>query len=217
VIFLLVGKSLINRIPLATLAAVLIYVGWRLCEPTLWAKVLVVGKEQLLLFVFTVASLLAVDLLVGIIACIVAKALMLLYLQSPTLRDILTTQISLRQLGGILLAHLKAMFATPVRRIRVHGGNGRDNQAVYLSSATSFNLLKLEKYLESIPQSADITVVFTRWPGSSITRHWRTCTTFRTVPARWAAMRDSRFGDFSPLLQSSAFRRTARRQAVQGA
>ncbi|MDH3445099.1 MAG: SulP family inorganic anion transporter, partial [Deltaproteobacteria bacterium] len=56
IIFLLVGKELINRIPLATLAAILIYVGWRLCEPQVWLKVLAVGKEQLLLFLFTVAS-----------------------------------------------------------------------------------------------------------------------------------------------------------------
>ena len=169
VIFLLVGKNLINRIPLATLAAVLIYVGWRLCEPTVWRKVLVVGKEQLLLFVITIASVLAVDLLFGIIAGIVAKALMLLYLQSPSARDILTSQISLRQLGGILLAHTKGLFATPVRRIRVHGGNSRDNHAIYLSSATSFNLLKLEKHLESIPHHADITVVFT--PMARIVDH----------------------------------------------
>jgi MFS superfamily sulfate permease-like transporter len=33
ILFVCVGTGLINRIPRAALAAVLIYVGWRLCEP----------------------------------------------------------------------------------------------------------------------------------------------------------------------------------------
>lgn len=160
-IFLLLGKELIDRIPLATLAAVLVYVGWRLCEPTVWRKVLVVGNEQLLLFVFTVAAVLTVDLLFGIIAGIVAKALLLVYLQAPSVREVLTSQVSLVQLPGILTAHLKGLFATPVRRTRVHRLGNRESYAVYLSSSTSFNLLKLEKNLELIPPSADITLVFT--------------------------------------------------------
>lgn len=169
IIFLLLGKQLINRIPLATLAAILIYVGWRLCEPTVWTKVLIVGKEQLLLFVFTVASVLAVDLLFGIIAGIVAKAVLLLYLQTPSVREILTSQIGLGQLAGILAAHFKGLFATPVRRQRVHGLGGRETYSVYLSSTTSFNLLKLEKHLESIPPAADIALVFT--PMAHIVDH----------------------------------------------
>jgi MFS superfamily sulfate permease-like transporter len=125
IIFVLLGKDLINRIPLATLAAVLIYVGWRLCEPTVWTKVGIVGKEQLLLFVFTIASVLAVDLLFGIIAGIVAKTVLLLYLQIPPVREILTSQIGLGQFAGILAAHLKSLLATPRRRKQVHGLGGR--------------------------------------------------------------------------------------------
>ncbi|MGZ8434696.1 MAG: SulP family inorganic anion transporter [Candidatus Binatia bacterium] len=169
IIFVLLGKDLINRIPLATLAAVLIYVGWRLCEPTVWTKVVIVGKDQLLLFVFTIAAVLAVDLLFGIIAGIVAKAVLLLYLQIPPVREILTSQIGLGQFAGILAAHFKGLFATPVRRKRVHGLGGRETYSVYLSSTTSFNLLKLEKHLESIPSAADITLVFT--PTAHIVDH----------------------------------------------
>lgn len=161
IIFLLLGKQLINRIPLATLAAILIYVGWRLCEPTVWNKVRIVGKEQLLLFMFTIASILAVDLLFGIIAGIVAKVLLVLYLQTPPVREILTSQISFGQFAAILATHFKGLFSTPVRRQRVQGVGVRETYSVYLSSTTSFNLLKLEKHLDSIPPAADITLVFT--------------------------------------------------------
>lgn len=161
IVFLFLGKELIDRIPLATLAAVLIYVGWRLCEPTVWRKVLVVGKEQYLLFVFTIAAVLTVDLLFGILAGIVAKAVLLVYLQAPSVRDLLTSQISFTQLPGILAAQCKSLFATPVRRTRVRKLGGRETHTIYLSSSTSFNLLKLEKTLELIPVSADITLVLT--------------------------------------------------------
>lgn len=169
VIFLLIGNDLINQIPLATLAAVLIYVGWRLCEPSLWRKVLVVGNEQLLLFVVTVAAVLAVDLLFGIIVGIVAKALLLLYLQSPSARDILTSQISLRLLGSILSAHTRGLFSSPVRREQTRTVAGKATHSLFLSSATSFNLLKLEKHLASIPPTANITLVFT--PMAHIVDH----------------------------------------------
>ena len=169
VIFLLAGKELIDRIPLATLAAILVYVGWRLCEPTVWRKVTVVGTEQLLLFIFTILSVLAVDLLFGIIAGIIAKIILILYLQLPSPRDVLTNQVTLGQIPGILTTHFKELFATPVRRQQNHHRNGREVHSIYLSSITSFNLLLLEKALEQIPQQSDVALVLT--PTARIIDH----------------------------------------------
>ncbi len=38
---------LINLIPYAALAAILIYTGYRMCEPVLWRHVAHIGREQL--------------------------------------------------------------------------------------------------------------------------------------------------------------------------
>ena len=69
-IFLLLCVALIptvlHRIPLAALAAMLIYTGFRLTHPKEFLHVYQIGKEQLLIFVATLVGVLATDLLVGI-------------------------------------------------------------------------------------------------------------------------------------------------------
>jgi len=76
-IFLLACVALIptmlHRIPLAALAAMLIYTGSRLAHPNEFVNVYRIGKEQLAIFVTTLVMVLAVDLLVGVIAGIALK------------------------------------------------------------------------------------------------------------------------------------------------
>jgi len=57
---------LLNKIPLATLAAVLFVVGYKLAKPTLFRQMYRHGWEQFVPFVATVAGILATDLLRGI-------------------------------------------------------------------------------------------------------------------------------------------------------
>ena len=66
-LLLVAGTGLINRIPLATLAALLMFVGYRLCAIRVFKKIFGIGKEQLLIFVVTmVVTLVESDLLLGI-------------------------------------------------------------------------------------------------------------------------------------------------------
>ena len=57
---------LLNMIPLATLAAVLIFIGFKLAHPKLFASAYRAGLKQLAPFVITVVAILLTDLLVGI-------------------------------------------------------------------------------------------------------------------------------------------------------
>lgn len=58
--------ALIHRIPLAALAAMLVYTGFRLASPKEFFNVYKIGREQLVIFVTTIVAVLATDLLVGI-------------------------------------------------------------------------------------------------------------------------------------------------------
>src|SRR5262249_11372229 len=64
--FVALVPMLIHRIPLAALAAMLVYTGFRLASPREFAKVYQIGREQLLVFVTTIVAVLATDLLIGI-------------------------------------------------------------------------------------------------------------------------------------------------------
>jgi MFS superfamily sulfate permease-like transporter len=58
--------ALLNRIPLAVLAAILLTVGYKLAKPALFVQVYRQGPHQFVPFAVTVAGILATDLLVGI-------------------------------------------------------------------------------------------------------------------------------------------------------
>jgi MFS superfamily sulfate permease-like transporter len=62
----LVVPRVLNLIPLATLAAILFVVGYKLAKPALWVSMYRLGWYQFLPFAVTVAGILLTDLLVGI-------------------------------------------------------------------------------------------------------------------------------------------------------
>ncbi len=65
-LFVVLFPRLIHSIPLASLAALLVFTGFRLASPKEFAKVMGVGKEQLFMFVVTIIGILATDLLIGV-------------------------------------------------------------------------------------------------------------------------------------------------------
>jgi MFS superfamily sulfate permease-like transporter len=72
--FVALAPALIHRIPLAALAAMLVYTGFRLASPREFINVFKIGPEQLLIFVSTIVGVLATDLLIGVAIGIVVKA-----------------------------------------------------------------------------------------------------------------------------------------------
>jgi hypothetical protein len=58
--------TMLHRIPLAALAAMLVYTGFRLAHPSEFIHVYQIGREQLVIFVATIVGVLATDLLIGI-------------------------------------------------------------------------------------------------------------------------------------------------------
>ena len=64
--FVALVPGLIHRIPLAALAAMLVYTGFRLASPREFINVFKIGSEQLVIFVATIIGVLATDLLVGV-------------------------------------------------------------------------------------------------------------------------------------------------------
>ena len=82
VVAVLLGAELMNKIPLACLAAVLIQVGLNLAKPALFKTQFKLGMTQLAPFIITIAAVLALDLLKGVIIGIVVGVGFILFQNS---------------------------------------------------------------------------------------------------------------------------------------
>ncbi|MDF1583316.1 MAG: SulP family inorganic anion transporter [Methyloprofundus sp.] len=72
-LFVVLFPQVIHSIPLAALAALLVFTGYKLASPSEFSRVLKVGTEQFFIFIITIIGVLATDLLVGVVLGIVVK------------------------------------------------------------------------------------------------------------------------------------------------
>ena len=160
-LFLFLATDIIARVPLASIAAIVIYVGWKLCEYKVFTKTYAIGRDQIVIFVITVFAILATDLLWGIITGVIAEVLMLLYLLMPSFRYLLTGRLTFRNSFAFLWRNLRSLFVTPVIKIKELERDGRPHYELSLSSIVCFNLLPLDKLLTSLPANAGVTLIVT--------------------------------------------------------
>ncbi|HWG96316.1 MAG TPA: SulP family inorganic anion transporter [Nitrospira sp.] len=165
------GTNLINRIPLTVLAALLIFIGWRLCAPRIFLKVFSIGAEQVLVATVCVAvTLYTSDILSGIIAGTVTKILMLCF---DVVKAMTFERGSLvgptESFSARVLAAFRELFGDPIIRIgdgRTHrkgslpvmsvaAKNMKHPYKIYLSSLCCMNLLKLDERLKDLPNNRD--------------------------------------------------------------
>ena len=160
-IFLFLATDVIARVPLASIAAILIYVGWRLCEYKVFTKTYAIGRDQIVIFVVTVVAVLSTDLLMGILIGVTAEVAMLVYLLTPSFRYVLSGRLSFRKSSTLLWSNLCDLFTTPVINVKQTEREGRPHYQFSLSSVVCFNLLPLDKILNSLPSDAGVSLEIT--------------------------------------------------------
>jgi MFS superfamily sulfate permease-like transporter len=111
--------ALLNQIPLAALAAMLVFTGYNLASPKEFRHMWMVGKEQLTIFCSTLLATLATDLLIGIAVGIVVKCVIHL-LNGATAGAMVkpNATIKLREGGPVVYIHDAAVFTNwlPLQR-----------------------------------------------------------------------------------------------------
>jgi len=97
-LFVALFPFVIDKIPLASLAALLVYTGWRLASPATFAERLELGKAQLAIFVITIIGALATNLLLGVLIGIVSK-LAIHRLRGVSFKDLLHISYTVERQG----------------------------------------------------------------------------------------------------------------------
>lgn len=158
IVFLFFAVGLIGRIPLAAIGAVIVYVGWRLCELKVFSRTAAIGLDQFAIFLVTIAAILATDLLTGILIGVAAQLLLNTYLLSPSVRMVLAGRLSFRQFLAATGTAICGMFCSPVIRVKEERTGGRPQTQLSLGSLTGFNLLPLDRALARVPQTAGVSL-----------------------------------------------------------
>lgn len=165
-VFLLISAitiaSILNRIPLASLAAILLMVGYKLAKPSLFKQMFRLGWEQFVPFTVTVVAILTTDLLKGITAGMVIGGLYALrhsYRNSHYMKEEVTTHDG-QQIHHIVLAEEVSFFnkASVVRALDSIPANSKVIIDCSNSKSIAYDVIELIKDFESNAKTKNIIV-----------------------------------------------------------
>ena len=151
-VFLFLARPLINQVPLAVLAAILIFVGWKLCGPKVWKHTASIGIEQLAVFLVTLIVTVSTDLLIGIGVGVLLKLLMDLSLIGLASRLGTANNEDHLNKKRSLFARFIDVFRNPATR-NEHEEHG--SYSIYFERPLHcFNLFHVIRELQQVPKEA---------------------------------------------------------------
>jgi MFS superfamily sulfate permease-like transporter len=133
-LFVVFAANLVHHIPIAALAAILVYTGFRLTSPKEFKHVYETGWEQLLIFTTTMITTLLTNLLAGVFVGLLFKS-------------------SLQLLLGVKWSHIFGLKYNIIEQ-------GDKTRIEILSEVLFTNVLKLKKLLYNLPQGKNIELDF---------------------------------------------------------
>jgi MFS superfamily sulfate permease-like transporter len=150
VLYLSLGSGLINMIPRSALAAIVVFIGYKLCRPKVWRHVAHIGSEQLLVFAVTVLVTVSTDLLLGIFTGMALDFVLNLSFAWPAARRV---ELAPAGIGGGVsrLAPFANLFRNPVASRELAGNVYHLH---FSRPLVAFNSLHINRELARIPQQA---------------------------------------------------------------
>lgn len=140
VVFILLFQEQLKKIPLAALAAILVYTGYKLATPKTFRKVAKIGKEQIAIFLATLLTTLFTNLITGISV------------------GILSTMVIHMVINKSSLLFLTNVFKPNVLLFQEH-----EEKTYYVSVkyfCSFLNFYKLKNKLDAIPEDQNVIIDF---------------------------------------------------------
>jgi len=165
-VFLLISAitiaGLMNMIPLASLAAILLMVGYKLAKPMLFKQMYKLGWEQFIPFMATVIGILATDLLKGITIGILFGIFYTLrhsYRNSHYMKDTITTEEG-HEVHQLVLAEEVSFFnkASVIKELEAIPANSKVIIDCTNSKSIAYDVVELIRDFRSNAKTKNITV-----------------------------------------------------------
>jgi len=142
VVFILLFQDQLRRIPLAALAAILVYTGYKLATPKTLQKIAKIGKEQIVIFLATLLTTLFTNLITGISVGILVTFII---------------HVLMNKSVSLFLSHVSKPNVLLFKEKEIDGGN------FYVSIKYFCNFLnfyKLKNKLDVIPENQNVVLDF---------------------------------------------------------
>lgn len=154
--------GLLNRIPLASLAAILIMVGYKLAKPALFKQMYQLGGEQFVPFAATIVGILATDLLKGITIGMLFGIFYTLrhsYRNAYYMKDVMTTEEG-RVVHHLVLAEEVSFFnkASIMQALEAIPANSKVIIDCAKSKSIAYDVVELIKNYKSNAKLKNISV-----------------------------------------------------------
>jgi SulP family sulfate permease len=165
-VFLLISAvtiaGVLNRIPLASLAAILLMVGYKLAKPSLFKQMYKLGWEQFVPFTATVVAILFTDLLRGIAVGLLVGIFYTLrhsYRNSHHIKEVRTTEEG-REVHHLVLAEEVSFFnkASVLKTLNALPENSKVILDFKNSKAVAHDVLELIEDFKANAKTKNITV-----------------------------------------------------------
>ncbi|RDY59787.1 SulP family inorganic anion transporter [Flagellimonas nanhaiensis] len=140
IVFILLFQEQLKKIPLAALAAILVYTGYKLATPKTFRKVAKIGREQIIIFLTTLLTTLFTNLITGIGV------------------GILTTLVIHIIINKSALLFLTNVFKPNVLLFQEHEDKNYYVSVKYFCSFLNF--YKLKNKLDAVPEDQNLIVDF---------------------------------------------------------
>ncbi|MBL1280224.1 MAG: SulP family inorganic anion transporter [Fluviicola sp.] len=105
-IYVLIGVYVIEMIPNAALAAMLVFTGFKLASPKEFKHMYKVGMMELEIFLVTLFAVLATDLIIGIVIGILFKYVLVLF-KGTKINELFKSKLTMENDGKTKIIHLK--------------------------------------------------------------------------------------------------------------
>ncbi|GLB52948.1 hypothetical protein NBRC110019_19880 [Neptunitalea chrysea] len=145
IIFIALFSTQLTRIPLPALMAILVFTGYKLASPIKAKQILLIGKEQIIIFMTT----LIITLTVGLISGILIGALVTLLMHMIIKRN--------------FIFFFRYVFVPNVLMFKEEDGEEDKEDSYFISVkhfCTFLNYYKLKNKLADIPETADVILDF---------------------------------------------------------
>jgi MFS superfamily sulfate permease-like transporter len=105
-IYLLIGASVIEMIPISALAAMLVFTGFKLASPKEFKHMYQIGIMEFEIFVVTLIAVLATDLIIGIVIGILFKYILILF-KGTKFKELFKSNLDICHMGEVKTIYLK--------------------------------------------------------------------------------------------------------------